>query len=229
MKQSEISHAQFPEWLIANCSGWQNHIAFFYSHCKLLVVRQTSQLISNTEQQSHSCSTHRYQRNIIHNQTVKLLTVLNSSEWNWAIDFISTSSWHAERSNRRLSAICKLKGLNVLLHLLLILYQSIIQLILLSCSTCFFCLFGFFYGILTDRAKLTTNTAASLNDLPTLIFTELHNKAIACIETSTAKDTAHPLNYYFTPLVSRQRYRALRCRRAPFGKSLIPTLLASSP
>ncbi len=40
-----------------------------------------------------------------------------------------------KRSQQRLSALCKLKGLYIASHLLLLLYQSIIQPILLYCST----------------------------------------------------------------------------------------------
>ncbi len=59
-------------------------------------------------------------------------------------------------SHQRLSAICKLTGLYVATHLLLLLYQSVIQSILLYCSTCF-------YNMLSVRNKaklkhiITTN------------------------------------------------------------------------
>ena len=43
-----------------------------------------------------------------------------------------------KKSHQRLSVICKLKGLYVVPHYLLLFYQSIIQPILLYCSICFF-------------------------------------------------------------------------------------------
>ena len=129
-----------------------------------------------------------------------------------------------KRSQQRLSAIRKLKGLYVAPHLLLLLYQSIIQPILLYCSTCFFTMLS-----VTNRAKLTriTNTAAKIIGLPTPNLTELNEKSINRLANSIVQDTTHPLHKYITPLPSGRRYRTLKFRRARLGKSLIPAAIAA--
>lgn len=129
-----------------------------------------------------------------------------------------------KRSQQRLSAIRKLKGLYVAPHFLLLLYQSIIQPILLYCSTCFFTMLS-----VTNRAKLTriTNTAAKIIGLPTPNLTELNEKSINRLANSIVQDTTHPLHKYITPLPSGRRYRTLKFRRARLGKSLIPAAIAA--
>ena len=129
-----------------------------------------------------------------------------------------------KRSQQRLSAIRKLKGLHVAPHLLLLLYQSIIQPILLYCSTCFYTMLS-----VTNRAKLTriTNTAAKIIGLPTPNLTELNNRSITRLANTIVQDITHPLNQYIIPLPSGRRYRTTRFRRARFGKSLIPAAIAA--
>ena len=129
-----------------------------------------------------------------------------------------------KRSHQRLYAIRKLKGLYVAPHLLLLLYQSIVQPILLYCSICFF-------NMLTvkNRVKLTrvTNIAAKLIGLPTPTLSELNVKAISRIASTIAQDNTHPLNCHFTIMPSGRRYRSLLCRRARYGKSLVPAAIAA--
>ena len=127
-----------------------------------------------------------------------------------------------KRSQQRLSAIRKLKGLYVAPHLLLLLYQSIIQPILLYCSTCFFTMLS-----VTNLAKLTriTKTAAKIIGLPTPNLTELNNRSITRIANSIAQDTSHPLNKYINLLPSGRRYRTLKFNRARFRKSLVPAAI----
>ncbi len=108
-----------------------------------------------------------------------------------------------KRTHQRLSAIRKLKGLYVALHLLLLLYQSIVQPIMLYCSTCFVNMLS-----VTNWVKLTciTNTVAKTIDLPTPNLSELDCKAFTCIATTIAQDIKHPLNCQFTGLPSGCRY-----------------------
>ena len=129
-----------------------------------------------------------------------------------------------KRSQQRLSAIRKLKGLYVAPHLLLLLYQSIIQPTLLYCSTCFFNMLS-----VTNRAKLTriTNTAAKIIGLPTPYLTELNSKSVTHLTNTIAQDITHPLNQYIIPLPSGRRYRTIKFRRTRLGKSLIPAAIAA--
>lgn len=92
-------------------------------------------------------------------------------------------------------------------HLLLFLYQSIIQPIFLFCSTCFFNMLSD-----TNRAKITrvTITAAEVIGLPTPNLSELNNMAIACIAFKIEQDPSHPLYHHLTPLPLGRRYRTLK-------------------
>ncbi len=89
-------------------------------------------------------------------------------------------------------AIHKLKGLYVTPHLLLFLYYSInLQPILLYHSTCFCNRLS-----VTNQAKLTciTRTDTRKIGLSTPNLTELNNRAITHIATSTEQDSTHSRN-----------------------------------
>ncbi len=105
---------------------------------------------------------------------------------------------------------------------LLLLYQSIIRKILFYCSS-------WFYNMLSvkNQTKLSkvSNIAAKVKGLSTPNLTELNNRAITCIAISIEHDSTHPLNEYIAPLPSGRRYRAMRCRSAHFGRSLIPSAI----
>ncbi|KAK0146583.1 hypothetical protein N1851_014087 [Merluccius polli] len=125
-----------------------------------------------------------------------------------------------KKGNQRFPAVRKLKGLHVAPHLLLLLYTSIVQPILLYCSTCFFI-------ILTvkkhNRLTQITNTATKIIGLHTPKLQELNNKAITRIAHAISLDITHPLNRYFSLLPSGKRYSTIRCNKARFSRSLIPS------
>ncbi len=181
-----------------------------------LNVSKTKELIVSSPSPQHPT--------VIHNQTVE---IVNSFKYlGVTLDNTLTFDQHImdiqKRSHQRLSVIHKLKGLNVAPWLLLLLYQSIILPILLYCSSCF-------YNMLSvkNRSKLTkvSNIAAKVIGLSTPNLTELNNRAITRIAISIEQDSTHPLNEYLDPLPSGRRYRAMRCRRARFGRSLIPSAI----
>ncbi len=181
-----------------------------------LNVSKTKELIVSSPSPQHPT--------VIHNQTVE---IVNSFKYlGVTLDNTLTFDQHImdiqKRSHQRLSVIHKLKGLNVAPRLLLLLYQSIILPILLYCSSCF-------YNMLSvkNRSKLTkvSNIAAKVIGLSTPNLTELNNRAITRIAISIEQDSTHPLNEYLDPLPSGRRYRAMRCRRARFGRSLIPSAI----
>ena len=118
-------------------------------------------------------------------------------------------------SQQRLSAIRKLKGLYVAPHLLLLLYQSIIQPILLYCSTCFFTMLS-----VTNRAKLTciTNTAAKIIGLPTPNLTELNKKSIKLNSTRHHSSTA-PIHH---PVTLRAQVQNHQVQQGSSGKKPDP-------
>lgn len=58
-------------------------------------------------------------------------------------------------------------------------------------------------------------------------LSELKYKAITRIAITIAQDATHPLNHHLDILPSGCRYRSLRCRRAHFGKSLLPAAIAA--
>ncbi len=119
-----------------------------------------------------------------------------------------------------LAVIHKLKGLNFAPRLLLLYYQSIILPILLYCSS-------YFYNMLSvkNRTKHTkvSNIAAKVIGLSTP--TELNNRDITRIAITIEQDFTHPLYECIAPLPSGRRYWAMRCRRAHFGRSLIPSVI----
>ncbi|KAJ0008551.1 hypothetical protein NQD34_015966 [Periophthalmus magnuspinnatus] len=103
--------------------------------------------------------------------------------------FLYTLYTNDNTSSQRLSVIIKLKGLYVSPHLLLLLYKSIIQPILLYCSTCF-------YNMLTvkNRTKLikVTHIPAKIIGLPTPNLTDLNNRAIGRFALATGLHSPPP-------------------------------------
>lgn len=159
-------------------------------------------------------------KEIYHSLFSVLLSCINCININ---DIISEKNdFITYRGHQRLSAIRKLKGLHVAPHLLLLLYKSIIQPILLYCSTCFF-------NIITvkNRSKLTSisRKASKIIGLPTPILTDMNSKAIVHIASTIEQDINHPLNHHLIPLPSGLRYRTLCCRRARLARSLIPSTI----
>ncbi|KAJ0012409.1 hypothetical protein NQD34_016743 [Periophthalmus magnuspinnatus] len=142
------------------------------------------------------------------------------------IDHKLTFDFHtldiSKRCNQRLSVIRKLKGLHVSPHLLLILYTSIIQPVLLYCSPCFLTMLT-----VKNRNSFTkiTHLASKIIGLPTPSLSQLNSKAITRIAQTITQDHTHPLHRYFTLLPSGRRYRTLRCNKARFKNSLIPTAI----
>lgn len=176
-------------------------------------VKKTKELIFN--------STSPQQPIVIDNQTVE---IVDSFKYlGVTIDSALTFDQHHRHSKEKLTTINNPETERTLAPpLLLRLYQSIIQPVMLYCSTCFF-------NLLTvkNRTKLikVTNTAAKIVGLPAPSLTELNNRAIGRFAFSIEQDHAHPLPEHLTPLPSGRRYRALRCKKAQLGRSLIPLVI----
>ena len=181
-----------------------------------LNVSKTKEMVFGSPQPHHPI--------ITNNETVE--TVDHFKYLGLTIDNKLTFEHHTtdihKKGNQRLSAVRKLKGLHVAPHLLLLLYTSIVQPILLYCSTCFF-------NMLTvkNRNRLTqiTNTANKIIGLRTPKLQELNDKAIARVAHAISLDITHPLNRYFSPLPSGRRFRTTRCNKARFSRSLIPSAI----
>ena len=125
---------------------------------------------------------------------------------------------------QRLSAIRKLKALSVAPQFLLLLYKSIVQPVILYCSTCF-------YNMLTTSNKNTltriTHHASKIIGLPTPNLSDLNNTAITRRALGIAHDPSHPLNSSFVMLPSQRRYRTLACKRARYSRSFVPSAITS--
>lgn len=128
-----------------------------------------------------------------------------------------------KRSQQRLHALRKLSVLHVAPHLLLLLYKSIIQSILLYCSCCFYTMLS-----IPNRNKLLkiTHTASKIICSPTPNISELNDKAIGRLAKSIVSNTYHPLHHFFQLLPSGRRYRTLKHRRVRFNRSFVPSAIA---
>jgi len=116
-----------------------------------------------------------------------------------------------KRCQQRLSIIRKLKSLSVAPHLLMLLYKSIIQPVLLYCSICYFDILT-----VTNKNKLTriTKNASKIIGLPTPNLSDLNRKAMLRKAQKIVHDISHPLNRFFTLLPSGRRYGSLAWKRA---------------
>ncbi|XDV33380.1 hypothetical protein PO909_003804 [Leuciscus waleckii] len=111
-----------------------------------------------------------------------------------------------KRSQQRLHILRKLSSLYIAPHLLLLLYTSIIQPILLYCSTSVYTMLS-----VTNKNKLNkiTHIASKIIHSPTPNISELNDRAIARLARTIITDPEHPLNFHFTLLPSGRRYRTL--------------------
>lgn len=128
-----------------------------------------------------------------------------------------------KRSQQRLHVLRTLSALHVAPHLLLLLYKSIIQSILLYCSSCFYTMLS-----VSNRNKLLriSHIASKIIRSPTPNISELNIEAIARLARSIVSDTEHPLHNFFQLLPSGRRYRTLKYRRVRFNKSFVPTAIS---
>ncbi|KAI2649485.1 RNA-directed DNA polymerase from mobile element jockey [Labeo rohita] len=129
-----------------------------------------------------------------------------------------------KRAQQRLYAIRKLRSLHVAPHLLLLLYKSIIQPLLLYCSPCFFTTLS-----VTSKNKLIkfSHLASKIIQLPTPSLTDANDTATTRLARTIASSPDHPLNRFFTLLPSGRRYRALDWKKAHFKKSFVPSAITA--
>ena len=124
------------------------------------------------------------------------------------------------RFQQRLHVIRKLRSLSVAPHLLLLLYQSIIQPVLLYCSACFYTIY-----CSIARAK----PSFKIIGLPTPSLSDMNNKAmpITRLALSISNDTDHPLYRFFNLMPSGRRYRTLPWKKVRFSRSFVPSAIAA--
>ena len=129
-----------------------------------------------------------------------------------------------KRFQQRLHVIRKLRSLSVAPHLLLLLYKSIIQPVLLYCSACYFTLLS-----MPNRNKLysITRIASKIIGLPIPTLADMNNKAINRLALSIISDNEHPLYRYFDLMPSGRRYRSLKWKKVRFSRSFVPTAIAA--
>ncbi len=121
---------------------------------------------------------------------------------------------------QRRTVLRKLKQLSVIF--LLLIYQSIIEPVLMYGAVCFFHMLT-----VVNRNKLLNipNLASRIICIPT-------PKLSDCITSATIRkahiiqnDTDPPLHRYLIILPSGRRYRLPMCRRTNFSKSFVPTAI----
>ena len=153
---------------------YQNTISHFTQYCTdsylELNVDKTKELVFDTAHTGLNPL-------LIHGKTVEQvdsftylgLTLDNKFRFDQHITSIQ------KRFQQRLHVIRKLRSLSVAPHLLLLLYKSIIQPVLLYCSACFYTILP-----MPNRNKLSsiTRIASKIMGLPTNSLSDLNNKAI---------------------------------------------------
>ena len=127
-----------------------------------------------------------------------------------------------KKCQQRLHVLRRLRAFNLDPKYLLLLYRSIVESVLSYCSVCFFPLLS-----VTNRNKLIkiSNTASKIIGLPTPALTDLNERATVRKARVVAADSNHPLHEYFEILPSGRRYRCLKCKKARYGKSFVPTAI----
>ena len=124
------------------------------------------------------------------------------------------------KCQQRLYILRRLASFNLQPTLLLNLYRSIIEPLLMYCNIIFWPSISE-----TEKKKLlkVTQLAAKIIGLPVPSLSTLCNRALLRKACAVADDTSHPLQSEFVRLPSGQRYRTLRCPRVRFRNSFIPS------
>ncbi len=117
-------------------------------------------------------------------------------------------------------ALRKLKQLSVQPHLLLLLYRSIIEPVLMYGAISFFHMLT-----VVNRNKLLKipNLASKIIGIPTPKLSDCVTSATIRKAHIILNDPDHPLHRYFILLPSGHRYRLPMCKRTNFSKSFVPT------
>ncbi len=123
---------------------------------------------------------------------------------------------------QRLTVLRKLKQLSVQPHLLLLLYRSIIEPVLMYGAICFFHMLT-----VVNRNKLLKipNLASKIIGIPTPKLSDCVTSATIRKAHIILNDPDHPLHRYFILLPSGRRYRLPMCERTNFSKSFVPTAI----
>ena len=127
-----------------------------------------------------------------------------------------------KKSQKRLYVLRKLRAFNVDPKLLLRVYRSIIEPLIMYCSTCYYP--ALFVGNRTRLLKIS-HVAAKIIGLPTPMLWEMIDHAILKKVRAVAAESDHPLFTYFYVLPFRRRYRCIKCKTARYSRSFVPVAI----
>ena len=124
-----------------------------------------------------------------------------------------------KKSHQRLHVLRKLRPFSVDPKLLLRLYRSIIEPLVMYCSTCYYPALS-----VSNRTRLLkiSHVAAKTIGLPTPMLSQMINHAILKKARVVVAGSDHPLFTYFHVLPSRRRYRCIKCKKARYSRSFVP-------
>ena len=122
-----------------------------------------------------------------------------------------------QKSQQRLHVLRKLQAFNVDPKLLLRLDRSIIEPLIMYCSTCYYPALSI--GNRTRLLKIS-HVAAKIIGLPTSMLSEMIDHAILKKARAIAAESDHPLFTYFYVLSSRRRYRCIKAKQLAIARVL---------
>ncbi len=206
-------------------TAYKHSVAHFSQWCKdnhlLLNVTKTKELIFDNRKKNTP-----HEPIHIDNQPVEIVDSFKylGITLDNKLNFNQHTSDITKRCQQRTHIIRKLRALSIKPPLLLLLYRSIIESILLYCATGYFTMLP-----LNNKNKLlrVTHTCSKIIGLPTPSLPDLINDAIIRKSLHIAHDHHHPLHPYFTLLPSGRRFRQLSYRTSRFSKSFVPSAITA--
>ena len=127
-----------------------------------------------------------------------------------------------KKSQQRLYVLRKLRAFYVDPLLLLCLYRSIIESLLIYCSICYYTALS-----VKNRNRILKNShvSAKIIGLPIPKLSEIINHAILKKARAAATESDHPLSTFFHVLLSQRRYRCIKCKTSRYSRSFVPVAI----
>jgi hypothetical protein len=138
------------------------------------------------------------------------------------LSFSEHISLTQRKCQQRLYVLRRLRSFQLKPKLLLNLYRSIIEPLLVYCSMIFLSSIS-----VSDKNKLLkmSNLASKIITLPVPCLTAISVRALLRKARAVSADPSHPLHAEFELLPSGRRYRTTRCSKVKFRNSFVPSAI----